>query len=62
VSVLGNGQFEGDIPSGAKAPLILWAFMYGLKPVPFKLRLYAILVSVLVWTLFMVARMAEMQV
>jgi hypothetical protein len=26
---------EAGSPSGAKAPLILWGLMYGLKPVPF---------------------------
>jgi hypothetical protein len=30
------GEFGKELPSGAKAPLILQAFLYGLKPVPFK--------------------------
>ena len=29
------GEFEAIQPSGAKAPVILGRFMYGLKPVPF---------------------------
>ena len=31
-------QIEESLPSGAKARFIFWAFMYGLKPVPFKLK------------------------
>jgi len=34
------GQFEIYLPSGAKAPNHFSRFMYGLKPVPFKLTHY----------------------
>jgi len=34
------GQFASGPPSGAEAHVDCWDFMYGLKPVPFKLTHY----------------------